>query len=73
MMPSVFTELEPRLGQVVLCMMSSDRKSLFFSAEKGLASVRMHAKTELDCLRPSGAQALGERGLVLFTTAFSVC
>ena len=77
MMPSLLTELEPRLGQVVLCMMSWDRKSLgsylFFSAEKGLASVRMHAKTELDCLRPSGAQALGGRGLVLFTTAFSVC
>ena len=77
MMPSVLTELEPGLGQVVLCMMSWDRKSLgsylFFSAEKGLAYVRMHARTELDCLRPSGAQALGGQGLVLFTAVSSVC
>lgn len=43
----------------------------FFLAEKGLAHVRVRSKTELDCLGPSGAQALGGQGLVLFTTISS--
>ena len=76
-MPSVGTELGSTLGQAVLCMLSWDGEStgsyVFFSAEKGLAHLRMHSQTELDCLRPNWAQALGGQGLGLFTTTFSVC
>lgn len=75
-MPSVGTELESSLGQAVFCMLSWDGEStgsyIFFSAEKG-AHLRVHSRTELDCLRPSWAQALGGRGLGLFTTTSSVC
>ena len=59
------------LGWRVLGLLGFFFCFFFFLAEKGLAHVRVCSKTELDCLGPSGAQALGGQGLVLFTTISS--
>lgn len=64
-MPSVGVELESRLGQGGTLYAELGWKflglSLFFLIGLALAHVRMHSRTEMDCLRLSWAQALGGR------------
>ena len=71
----LFTELEPRLGQVVLCMMSWDRKSLgscSFQQRKVWLMWECKPRQNLTVLGPVGLK-LWEGRAVLFTAASSVC